>query len=531
MLVYATRLWFTPDTQLDTPLAVIARWLSRKAGKQVTAARLLSPTDMSLAGAQRIRSVPAVSDYPKVLSVALIHPDSDVAGRQWSTEVGLRRKQQGHDLECTVLLSTSEISARVSTPVKVSRPGLVTELVRRCSISPATQGVATHTLAHEDVEGFRHVVLDERRRYSLVVLSPDLAGAYLTAPTRLQSLLLGLADLVLIPPGADTFWLAREAGREYVPYRGAIRVIYPGVRAHEGYLVPTRVITPQDARALQERGTSVDDEVLSLVVHRSNLPLSWLHISPQVARDLQLQRALLAKRDQAAKSGDQGEWIRFLEEQVTTLEASLETRDSSIVSLEKLVEAQADAERQLRFDNEALKQHLAEASRATRRDGSDEDDRAALLCAITSALSDGVTPATALLILESLFPERIEVLPDAWQAVRESDGFKHGARLMQLLTSLATDYWEALTAGRPDAEARKVFGNAYAAKESERVASNRGARTRRTFEYRGHQFEMMKHLKIGVKDSAAETIRVHFEWFPEDKKIVIGHCGPHIPFR
>jgi len=39
---------------------------------------------------------------------------------------------------------------------------------------------------------------------------------------------------------------------------------------------------------------------------------------------------------------------------------------------------------------------------------------------------------------------------------------------------------------------------------------------------------MMKHLKIGVKDSPVETIRVHFEWFPEQKKIVIGHCGPHL---
>jgi hypothetical protein len=39
---------------------------------------------------------------------------------------------------------------------------------------------------------------------------------------------------------------------------------------------------------------------------------------------------------------------------------------------------------------------------------------------------------------------------------------------------------------------------------------------------------MMRHLKIGVKPSRHETIRVHFEWLLEEKKIIIGHCGRHL---
>lgn len=41
---------------------------------------------------------------------------------------------------------------------------------------------------------------------------------------------------------------------------------------------------------------------------------------------------------------------------------------------------------------------------------------------------------------------------------------------------------------------------------------------------------MEQHLKIGVKDSPAEALRIHFAWVADERKIVIGHCGPHLDF-
>jgi hypothetical protein len=42
---------------------------------------------------------------------------------------------------------------------------------------------------------------------------------------------------------------------------------------------------------------------------------------------------------------------------------------------------------------------------------------------------------------------------------------------------------------------------------------------------------MWRHLKLGNKDSVNESLRVHFEWFASEKKIVIGHCEPHLDLR
>jgi hypothetical protein len=41
---------------------------------------------------------------------------------------------------------------------------------------------------------------------------------------------------------------------------------------------------------------------------------------------------------------------------------------------------------------------------------------------------------------------------------------------------------------------------------------------------------MLAHLKIGAKPSATETLRIHFEWDPEARVIVIGYCGEHLDF-
>jgi hypothetical protein len=78
---------------------------------------------------------------------------------------------------------------------------------------------------------------------------------------------------------------------------------------------------------------------------------------------------------------------------------------------------------------------------------------------------------------------------------------------------------------------RGVFGNAYAASESEKAESNPRAKRLRTFTYKGNDIVMMSHLRIGVNDGVAETLRIHFAWDSDDRKIIIGHCGQHLDHK
>lgn len=80
-----------------------------------------------------------------------------------------------------------------------------------------------------------------------------------------------------------------------------------------------------------------------------------------------------------------------------------------------------------------------------------------------------------------------------------------------------------------DVVAREVFGDkVFAAKESKTAMNNERARRERTFAFKGKTYLMWRHLKIGAKDAAEESIRVYFDWIADERKILIGHCGEHL---
>jgi hypothetical protein len=134
-------------------------------------------------------------------------------------------------------------------------------------------------------------------------------------------------------------------------------------------------------------------------------------------------------------------------------------------------------------------------------------------------------------ILETLgliFSDRITVLETAFESAKDSSAFQYGEQAFDLLWRLATSYWEEVQVNG-DTEARKLFGTkSYSAKE--RTILTKGGKERRTFEYQDKRIQMDKHLKIGTADNAADTLRVHFEWLADEKRIVIGHCGQHLDF-
>jgi hypothetical protein len=120
------------------------------------------------------------------------------------------------------------------------------------------------------------------------------------------------------------------------------------------------------------------------------------------------------------------------------------------------------------------------------------------------------------------------VLPNARKAAKDHDRFQFGADAFAVMFKLADDYWAALAAGVPDADARKVFGqHEFAAKEA---GLSKAGRRARTFEVPARGAMLFEpHLKIQRGPNDAESWRCHFEWLADTKQIVIGHCGVHLP--
>lgn len=197
------------------------------------------------------------------------------------------------------------------------------------------------------------------------------------------------------------------------------------------------------------------------------------------------------------------------EQEILVLKDEIKQHEKNLKNIE-------DEKRKLKYKHESTVSSLGNIPSLRADDISDT-----VAQALRNVASDHLPLSDSLKIISTIFPDRIEILKTAWKSAEELRDFRDRRRAFELLWKLATEYWTMCARGR-GMDARSVFDEAYS-RESETVENNKRARRLRTFSYDGKQIEMMKHLKIGT------TLRIHFEWDAENRKIIVGHCGVHLP--
>ncbi len=526
MIIYATELRLRNTGGVGPIHEIASRWLFRKSGESITSSLLSESHDFRLRDGSQLQSWTEPSEVPRLYALRLTHGDRDVAGRMWITELGVEDTDAEFDLRVTVLLETSEISARVLSPVQVTRPLLVESLLLECTPAADTPGIRVKVLTPESARAFGFLVTDQRRTHPLIVISAMPSGEFLVDIERLRSLVAGLADVVQIPSNADTFALADILGKEHAAWNGAVNVLFaPRVRAAERFVPRTRLL-PVHLAEIRAEGRSVESELLSIVAHRMNVPNSRRHVRPEAVREVALRREILRRRREAEQVGSTAELLPLYEEADRESKLKIQQLEDWNRDLEGIVDSLEDEKRSLAFQNEGLKAALGSS-----RSGTTPSEGPRSLEALLAVIDGNPSLEQSLEVIEFLFPNRVVILDSAWKAARDAKGFANRAKAFGLIKTLATSYWQDLSDGKGDNEARRVFGSAYSARESESVESNRKARSIRTFVYEGKPIEMWRHLKIGVKPSLTETLRIHFEWDGAKKRIVIGHCGKHLDHR
>lgn len=190
---------------------------------------------------------------------------------------------------------------------------------------------------------------------------------------------------------------------------------------------------------------------------------------------------------------------------------------------EHIKNLKAEAE-ESRRENYSLKQRLEyDPVKAVEKPESMQVDKDVMMALITQNRSPN--PEEILEFFQALAPDRLVVLPFAMESARAAFDFCLPYRLTSLLHKLVYDYLDAINGGKPDSEARKIFGNGYAAKESEGVSSSSRLRAMREFKVNGEIIFFTQHLAIGRNFGTKNSLRIYFKII--DQKIVIAHCGEH----
>lgn len=527
MLVYAVALNLTSEGGLEQPLDVVAQWLSRKVRQPVTARELLSTGSRRFGDplSSRCETLLLSSAEKTLFSLTLTHADSAVRGRQWITELGLTSLPSRRDIEVSVHVATSEISTLVATPVVLRPPRLVHELAEACPPTTEVPGVRLRRLTEEFASDiYLYEVLDPQRAIPLVMVSPAADGSYTADPVTLQRLLVGLAEVFVIPPDADTWAIARKFTSVPAPYGGAISIVMPRWRTAKVDRTPSVLLTQTELR--ESLAGAPEFEVVARVAHRMNLPMSWRHLSASRVRD-SIRAADLAKARAALHAAPDIAVYEAMLSEAAAREATLaqqvaDARAERDREWER-AEQNDDDLRALKFDNESLRKALATIGTSTT--AAFPQHVAALVAAAVRAKP---SVASSLELIEQLFPDRLVVLESARRSASQHDVFRFGDQVFDLLYRLATGYWEALAAGQPDGLAKQVFGqHEFAAKEANLSSAGKRART---VDVPGvGEVFLEAHLKVQRGDNRAESFRCHFEWVAEWQKLVIGHCGEHLP--
>ena len=394
---------------------------------------------------------------------------------------------------------------RLEVHLQVTRPRIVEDLVERCVPAPNTPGLTIRDLRVNDADNFLRDAIDPDRKSALIVVSATSQGEYLINVDRLRSLTLGLAQLFVIPEHEDTRSLENILTRQYAAYGGAVNIIFP-VSRNRQFREAHRYI-PLQIEEMRDDGRSVETEILSTVTFRLNLPHARTRISPYVVADAKFRQQLdetaqrakeselrlneLAKSQEseltqvkaalAEKTGELNDFLELTQQEIATKDREIDALKAELAALHETVGDLTKSVRGLDAANDAMKFSL-QGIQSSKASAQAADIGGPLRDAMATLLTDGLSTVEDMLrAVATLYPERIVVLETAFKSARASSMFKNPQRVLVLLLNLAREYWQMLHDGQGDSEARKVFGTAYASKESEVLKT--AALKRRTFTY------------------------------------------------
>ena len=537
MLVYVNHLSFQGAGAEQAIFKAIGAWLKEQLGFGLHPDQLRKNAEFNgTRGDVRswLRVLATAEEEPRLYSWVLKFPDDRVRGRQWIVEVGLKSQGGAFDLSCIV--KTDEYSTLVASSVTASQPRLVRYVVNNveetgnASFATFVVGVDVKRVG-QDTDSYRALLAEIERRDRegpIVLVSPTKDGDYLLDTAELQQKLIGLAQVVQVSLGFNSWEMVDVLGKNRSAWGGAINVIYmPNSTGH----VPGRYFLPDAIAAWGDTQHDRISHVLAWVTNNTNIPRLRKHIRPEgvmqlaLRRRMQNARAKSAQMDAAQLRSELEEAAKQASEQANYFDELADENGQLEANLSAFKDDLEDARDELGkkdFTIQSLKDQLNRAG-GDRPPGLEGEEIVDLV-----SREEPPSPLECITLIEKLYGDRCTVLPSAKKSAERMDRFIYGRQLLELLKRLATDYRSKLMEGG-DNQARTVFGKSeYAAKESETVMGSKAMRRERTFEYEGEQVEMFRHLKIGVDDDATRTIRVHFHWDSDREKIVIGYCGEHL---
>lgn len=130
MLIYVNSFSCIGDNSFFDVSRSVTGWIKKVSGLHLSIDEVFSRNDFKVGGSY-VRTYTADKFDSKTYSIMYTHPDKNVSGRQWITEIGISKEE--HATFISILLEISDVSTMVDSRPMATRPLLVSFLKRNCT--------------------------------------------------------------------------------------------------------------------------------------------------------------------------------------------------------------------------------------------------------------------------------------------------------------------------------------------------------------------------------------------------------------
>lgn len=341
MLIYVNQFKFK-NTHINTVFRTISGWLKSITKSHINYEFLKTNSEKEV-DKMWIRSFSAVDTQPHMYSILFTHPDREVKGRQWITEIGI--KEEGENILFSILLETSDISTQVKEIPVSTRPRLIDYIKKNIELDNNTVGLNVKELPNDcySFKALKYEILRTSRHYPIILISGTNENSkYLVNAEKLQEQLLGLAQVYVLSKDINSWELEEYLTKNYAAWDGAVNIVYPSYNKDYCY---NKLLSRAYIQDLEIKKIHIIRDILSHVTHITNGFNKKKHFSPTDVRAKRQKDKMLILKDRFKNLSTSDEYkelaeeaFKDLEEQSSVIEKLKEEFDNTLLENIELID-------------------------------------------------------------------------------------------------------------------------------------------------------------------------------------------------
>jgi hypothetical protein len=468
-----------------------------------------------------------VVDDGALVRVRWIHPDNRDASMRWTTDITLAWLDDR--IQFALQLGVASMSFVVRPAwLTIGRPRIVTDILTDYPCWAGSRPILSHKQVVEasDVPTFvDEILLDDKRTLPVVVVSHD---RFRDQPNvdadRLHRTLLGFAHVAVFDKWA-AFRLTDSLGRSLSCFNGCVRIYWPGLTRTSDPMQHELYFQVQIEK-FEFSGKPLDRRLFAFLSKVS----AFRFADGEVIREIQarIDAERLAESERIHRQIQQGTSdANTLQELQPLHEMAMEENTSLLERLKQLEKEKSDLALELstvQSNWNVFQQHQAlnAEDESTAPPESEEIEPESPLAALEQA---GREFGTDLLILDTA-----KSSADGSEFARPEEVYQ----ALMAIRDVGNLYFDSVRTGTSMGGWAEQLGRRgftqYSQTESDTVKNDHRKYGRyREFTVNGSKRRIYQHLDLGGGDRK-NCLQIYFDADRALNRIIIAHCGEHLPF-